>query len=102
MFHTVPFAAPLNLSGAVIDSRTLSFTWEEPPEEYHNGIIREYHLNITEVDTGREFQVVSTTTLISVSSLHPHYTYQWAVSAFTVGEGPFSPSQRISTPQDGT
>lgn len=97
----VPAGAPVNPSGTTIDSRTLSFTWEEPLEEQQNGIIREYHINITEVVTGRQFQVVSTTTSISVSSLHPYYTYQWAVSAFTVGEGPFSPIQTMLTPQDG-
>ena len=47
------------------------------------------------------FRVVSGTTSVSVSSLHPYYTYQWAVSAFTIGEGPFTPIQTITTPQDG-
>ena len=97
----VPVSAPLNPSGMAINSRTLSFSWEEPAVEHHNGIIREYHINITEVDTGRTFQVVSSTTSISVSSLHPYYTYRWAVSAFTISEGPFTSIQTISTPQDG-
>ena len=91
----------MNPIGVAINSRTVSFTWEAPPEEDRNGIIREYHINVTELETGREFQVVSSTTSISVSSLHPYYTYQWAVSAFTIGEGPFSAIQSILTPQDG-
>ena len=98
---TVPVGAPLNPIVIAINSRTLSFFWEAPPEEDHNGIIREYRINITELETGREFQMVSSTTSISVSSLHPYYTYQWAVTAFTVGEGPFSTVQSIVTPQDG-
>ena len=99
--ETVPDGAPVNPSGSVIDSQTLSLTWEEPLEEHHNGIIREYHINIIEVDTGRQIRVVSTTTSVSVPSLHPYYTYQWTVSAFTIGEGPFSAPQNISTPEDG-
>lgn len=97
----VPVGAPLNPNGIAINSRTLSFTWEAPSEEDRNGIIREYRINVTELETGREFQMVSSTTSISVSSLRPYYTYQWAVTAFTVGEGPFSAVQSILTPQDG-
>ena len=91
----------MNPSGVVIDSRTLSLAWEEPQEEDRNGIIRQYHINVTEVNTRRQFQVVSTTTSISISSLHPDYTYQWTVAAFTIGLGPFSISETISTPEDG-
>ena len=98
---TVSAGAPLNPSATVINSRTLAFTWEEPLEQLRNGIIRQYHINITEVDTGRQFQIVSSTTSTSVSSLHPYYTYQWAVSAFTIGGGPFSQPQMITMPEDG-
>ena len=98
---TAPVGAPLNPSATVIDSHTLLFMWEQPLQELRNGIIRQYHISVTEVDTRQQFQVVSTTTSVSVSSLHPYYTYQWAVSAFTTGRGPFSQSQMIMTPEDG-
>ena len=67
----------------------------------HNGIIREYRLNITEVDTGRAFQRVSPSTNLTVSGLHPDYAYEWKVAAITVGEGPFSNASRAMTPEDG-
>lgn len=101
MFETVPTGAPLNPFGIAVDSHTLLFTWEEPMEELRNGIIRQYHINFTEVETERQMQAVSTTTTISLSSLHPYYTYHWAVSAFTVSRGPFTESQTIVTPEDG-
>ena len=101
IFETAPAGAPLNPSATIIDSRTLTFTWEEPLEELRYGIIRQYHIDVTEIDTGRQFQAVSSTTSISVSSLHPFYTYRWAVSAFTIGGGPFSQFQTITTPEDG-
>ncbi len=75
--------------------------WDVPTGP-HNGIIREYRLNITELETGREFQELSATTNLTVSSLHPDYTYEWIVTAFTVGEGPYSTTSRIITPEDGT
>ena len=100
--NTVPIGAPLNLSAIVIDSRTVSFTWEEPLEQLHNGIIRQYHISISELDTGQQLQFVSTTNMMTIPSLHPNYAYEWSVAAFTVGEGPFSATQTISMPEDGT
>ena len=98
---SVPVSAPLNPIGIAIDSRTLYFSWNKPLQQHHNGIIREYHVNITELDTGRQFQVVSSTTSVSVSFLHPFYNYEWSVSACTIGEGPYTIQQSISTPEDG-
>ena len=47
------------------------------------------------------FQRVSTTTSIEITSLHPFYVYEWTVSAFTVGEGPYSSISTVTTPEDG-
>ena len=47
------------------------------------------------------FQRVSTTTFIEITSLHPFYVYEWTVSAFTVGEGPYSSISTVTTPEDG-
>ena len=47
------------------------------------------------------FQRVSTTTSIEITSLHPFYVYEWRVSAFTVGEGPYSSISTVTTPEDG-
>ena len=91
----------MNAFGTVINSQTVSFTWDAPLEENRNGIIRQYFIRVIEVDTGRQFELTSTTNSISVSSLHPYYMYRWAVSAFTIGTGPFTEFQNISTPEDG-
>ena len=58
-------------------------------------------MNITELDTGQHFQVVSSTSSVSVTSLHPFYNYEWTVSAFTVGKGPYSVPLSITTLEDG-
>lgn len=92
--------SPSSLTGSVQDSTTIQLSWGAPAGR-HNGIIREYRVNITETETGRVFQQISTTTTLTVSSLHPDYTYEWIVTAFTVGEGPYSVTSRVTTLEDG-
>lgn len=92
--------SPSNLTGIAQDSATILLSWD-PPNGHHNGIIQEYRLNITEVETGRMFQSVSAITSLLMSSLHPDYTYEWTVTAFTVGEGPYSYTHRVTTFEDG-
>ena len=87
--------------GIATNARTIRLSWGEPPSNQQNGIIREYRVNVTEVATGRVFQRVSTTTSIEITSLHPFYVYEWTVSAFTVGEGPYSSISTVTTPEDG-
>ena len=72
----------------------------EPPED-PNGYIREYRVNVTEVETGRMFQLITNTTGITIGSLHPYYTYNCTVSAVTIGPGPFSTVITVRTAEDG-
>ena len=100
MFTVGPSMPPTNLTESIQDSSTIIFNWDQPNGR-HNGMIREYRVNITEVETGRMFQVVSATTNLVVSNLHPYYTYEWIVTAFTVSEGPYSNTSSVTTPEDG-
>ena len=45
--------------------------------------------------------MISTSTSVVVQSLHPHYTYACAVSAYTVGSGPYSEVLNVTTAGDG-
>ena len=96
-----PSSSPQNLTGTSISSDTITLSWSPPPTSDTNGVIREYRINITEVETGRVFLLTSTTTSITVQSLHPYYTYQCTVSTYTVGVGPYTTIFRIRTPEDG-
>ena len=73
------------------------------PPEYHNGIIQGYNVTITELETGIEFHYLSTMSVLTIPSLHPAYSYEWSVAAFTqIGQGPSSfPLNRIQTLEDG-
>ena len=72
----------------------------EPPED-PNGDIREYRVNVTEEETGRMFQLITSTTSITIGSLHPYYTYNCTVVAVTIGPGPFSSVITVRTAEDG-
>ena len=45
---------------------------------------------------------MTTTTDITITGLHPYYTYNCNVSAVTVGGGPFSRFADVTTLEDGT
>jgi len=64
-------------------------------------MIRQFWINVTEVDTGRRYQMASFGSALTISSLHPFYTYTFSVAAYTVGLGPFSEPVNQVMPQDG-
>ena len=97
----VPTSPPLNPVGVPVNSRTISLSWEPPPTEEHNGVLRHYIVRIIAVETGRVLQQNSTISSLQVPLLHPDYTYKWNVSAYTVGEGPRTNLSSVTTPEDG-
>ena len=97
----VPVSAPENLTGIALDSRSIALSWNPPPDEFLNGILRQYQIEVVEEDTPREFSVNTSSNQYLLSSLHPFYTYDISVTATTVGNGPFSDSIDITTHQDG-
>ena len=86
---------------ASVSSTSFVLSWSPPPISQQNGVIREYTVNITEIQTGLSIILNSTSTSVSVLSLHPYYTYECTVSAYTVGGGPYSEVFTITTPEDG-
>jgi len=96
-----PSSAPTNLVAEAIDAFTLSLTWNTVPEGHRNGVIRHYTVNILETVTMFTFQQMSYTTSATVSSLHPYYTYNLSVAAYTVAMGPFSIPVSLQLPESG-
>ena len=100
-FSSAPTIPPLSPTGVAVSSRSLSLSWSPPPPEHQNGIIRHYLVNITELETGRIFHHMTPATSIQISLLHPYYTYNWRVSAYTVEMGPYTNISTVTTPEDG-
>ena len=96
-----PSSPPQNLTLTAINARNVYLSWSPPPREHYNGVIRQFWINITEVDTERRFQRTSVDTSFTVTSLHPFYIYQFILSAYTVNPGPFTEPSILQMPQDG-
>lgn len=87
-----------------MDSTTLRLSWAPPLLASQNGIITEYVVNVSVMDTGERFQhrVQGPASSLTLASLHPDYIYTYTVSSSTaVGVGPFSSAGSIRMPEDG-
>lgn len=84
----------------IVTSISIFLTWTPPPEYTHNGEIRSYKVHITD-DAGTVIEFNTSSSSLSVSSLHPYYDYYCRVSAFTIGYGPFTDAIKVTTEEDG-
>ena len=77
--------------------------WDPPPPEDINGVIREYRINVTEVETGilRQFTTQPDVRELVVGPLHPYYSYRSTIVAFTIEVGPYSTAITVRTDEDG-
>ena len=101
MHSAAPTAPPENLIATSLDSTTLHITWQPPVEGERNGIIRRYVINITELNSGNEYELENSSTEITIQDLHPFYRYSYSVAAETVALGPSTPASIIEMPEDG-
>ena len=69
--------------------------------DQQNGIIRQYDITLTELETGSLFSYVTASTNFTITLLHPDYNYQIEISAVTIGNGPRSLPSTLQMPEDG-
>lgn len=96
-----PSSSPLIKSGSSVDARTVLLQWKPLPLQYHNGLLRQYWINITEEDTGESKIETVTDTVGVLVDLTPSFTYHFRVSAYTVAVGPYSDPIAVTMPQNG-
>ena len=88
--------------GMALSSTSIILTWDPPPEDHHHGEIDSYTVLCTDVNSGGSLSEHATAvTNITITGLHPFYTYKCNVSAVTVGYGPFSDTTDTTTLEDG-
>ena len=75
--------------------------WLIPPPEDHNGVIRNYSITLTELNTGSVVELVSQTNNQVFDSLQPYYNYSVQVAAVTVAPGPPTSAFVVTTLEDG-
>lgn len=85
-----------------MDPYTFVVIWQPPPAVERNGIIRNYVVNLTELETGTVEQYIIFPELnITITSRHPFYRYRYAVAAETISLGPYSDPQVVHLPEAG-
>ena len=99
--QTAPSHFPQNIAEDEITPTSFRLSWDPPPTEHYNGIIREYRVNVTEIQTGRRFTQSTQDTEIVIADLHPFYVYNCAVAAVTVSDGNYSAVISVRTAESG-
>lgn len=99
--HTAPSAAPTEVSTVPLQPHILRISWQPPPEEFQNGVIRSYAISIlSQTSIDRNITVVNSSQLYnSIDSLHPFYVYRVSVAATTVEMGPYSSEVIVRMPE---
>lgn len=85
----------------LVTETSFTLTWQPPSFEGSNGVIRQYVIQVLEVDTGITFMETSNLTELTLEDLHPFYSYSCHIAAETIGVGPFSVSITIQLNEDG-
>ena len=91
---SAPTAAPQLLTGMAVNASQITVTWQPPPMEERNGIIRSY--TITYLPTSNTFalpiveSVQGNLTSFTASDLEPFTNYTFKVMAVTISPGPAS------------
>ena len=95
---TVPSGPPQNIIAETSTSRSIYITWNPPLAEDQNGMITNYIVNVTGVETGEQVQLTTESESVNVTGLTPYTTYLCIVAASTaIGSGPFSTVTTIRT-----
>ena len=101
MPNIAPSHHPQNIIEQVLGPTSIHLSWSPPPEEHHNGVVRSYRVNVTEVETGRKLRYSTGSAEIVIRNLHPYYLYNCTVTAVTVDEGPYSAVIAVRTKEAG-
>ncbi len=96
-----PASPPGSLSGSSHGSNSLSLSWRSVSPIDLNGRLNFYEIDITEVETGQQFQTTASSTNKTIVSLHPYYVYKCRVTAVTNARGPYTQYINIRTDESG-
>ena len=102
MHNTAPSSPPISVIGHVQSSTIVVFSWLPPLLIDQNGVIINYVVKLSEIETNISWTFVVMTENITIDSLHPYYHYNCTVAAGTVaGTGPYSAPITVLTEEAG-
>ena len=82
---------PTRLETVLINSMSVLLSWHAPDaDEYSNGVLRQYYVEITDNSSIQMGLYLSDNTHLLVDSLQPGHQYTFRVAAYTSEKGPFS------------
>lgn len=99
--YLAPSSSPTRVRATSVSSDTFTLYWDPPPYENQNGVIQYYSIRVLEVESGLVSHYTSYTFSLLLSSLHPAYTYNCIIAAYTVALGPFSVDFNVTTDEEG-
>lgn len=103
IFISAPSSHPSNSTGYALNSTHIYLSWDPPPLDEINGLIREYRINVTEAETGTlvQYSVQPGEREFIVGSLQPFHTYHCIIVAYTVDVSPTTATITVRTDEDG-
>ena len=97
----VPNGLPQNFTVAVDSSKSLTLNWSPPLLLDGNGIIVDYTITVISNSGNSSFQIGSSTTSYTLTSLRPYVRYTCLVAAHTAnGRGQLSSQFTVTTPEE--
>ena len=80
-----------------IDSTSVLVSWHAP-DEYSNGLLRQYYIEIADDSLSQMSSYISDNTHLLLDGLQPGHQYTFRVAAYTTEKGPFSQPSSITLP----
>ena len=94
--HTAPSSPPQNLINQHLNSTSVKLSWDPPPPQDQNGVIRKYSVILR--NTTMSQYCTTTETSLTLIQLTPNSTYHWTIAAHTVSIGPYSNDTSLYIP----
>ena len=95
----MPSGVPSRLTTFAIGSTSVLLSWHAPDaDEYSNGVLRQYYIEMTDDSSSeRSFHVADATHLL-FDNLQPGHMYTFRVASYASEKGPFSEPTSITLP----
>lgn len=99
--YIAPSGSPLAVAVTTLNAQSASVSWDPPSAHQVNGLVQYYTVSLQEVETSLYYNLQTNNLSLTLSDLHPYYTYSIMVAAVTVAKGPYSSHITFRAPQDG-